>query len=259
MLWNETIPAVLTSRERREDVAYLCQSYLDEYPDGYPVAHVTLATDTPEEQLYRLMCYATLAAQPAPDVLIRNDWQAFEMMGIPGAILGGTFDLQRYALDCPVSRADSRGKVIDWVRLAATRSTWTRLLPEPCDPDVTVDVLFAVSGGALKVGAFWVVREMRRLNLWSDETLDRSAYHPTGRTRKRAARMGLVDLPESASTFADLKAFSRALRAVTRLGDAPEGSYTFPVEAGPRCELCDAARMASCPIPHCRWRRQHAC
>jgi len=52
---------------------------------------------------------------------------------------------------------------------------------------------------------------------------------------------------------------SRALHAVLRLGKAPDGVFDLPISmAGQRCEICDAARMAACPIPHCRWRREHA-
>ncbi len=124
---------------------------------------------------------------------------------------------------------------------------------------MAVDVLHAASGGALKSRAFWAVREMRRQGLWQDEALDRYACVPDGRVRKRAVRMGLIDLPEKADTFADMKAVSRALHAVLRLGEAPDGAFDLPVGAADtRCEVCDAARMAACPIPHCRWRREHA-
>src|SRR5665647_2104734 len=175
------------------------------------------------------------------------------------ALFADEFDLKRYALDPPVSRNDSKGKVIDFTRLAEARETWSRLLPQPADPDVAVDVLHAASGGALKSRAFWAVREMRRYGLWDDDALDRFACVPDGRVRKRAVRMGLIDLPEKADTFADMKAVSRALHAVLRLGEAPDGVFDLPISmAGQRCEICDAARMAACPIPHCRWRREHA-
>ncbi|MCX6364831.1 MAG: hypothetical protein NTW58_11820, partial [Actinobacteria bacterium] len=90
-----------------------------------------------------------------------------------------------------MSRNDSKGKVIDFTRLAEARETWSRLLPQPADPDVAVDVLHAASGGALKSRAFWAVREMRRYGLWDDDALDRFACVPDGRVRKRAVRMGL--------------------------------------------------------------------
>jgi hypothetical protein len=56
-----------------------------------------------------------------------------------------------------------------------------------------------------------------------------------------------------------MKAVSRALHAVMRLGEAPDEAFDLPISmAAQRCEICDAARMASCPMPHCRWRREHA-
>src|SRR5665647_1233912 len=179
--------------------------------------------------------------------------------GVDDALFADEFDLKRYALDPPVSRNDSKGKVIDFTRLAEARETWSRLLPQPADPDVAVDVLHAASGGALKSRAFWAVREMRRYGLWHDDALDRFACVPDGRVRKRAVRMGRIDLPEKADTFADMKAVSRALHAVLRLGEAPDGVFDLPISmSGQRCEIWDAARMAACPIPHCRWRREHA-
>jgi hypothetical protein len=100
------------------------------------------------------------------------------------------------------------------------------------------------------------VREMRRFGLWRAPELDHFAYVPDGRVRKRATRIGLVDLPEKADTFADMKSISRALHAVMRLASKSNGDYDLPLSASNiRCELCDSARMATCPIPHCRWRR----
>src|SRR5450830_1273011 len=186
-----------------------------------------------------------------------DDACRLETAGVVDALFADEFDLKRYALDPPVSRNDSKGKVIDFTRLAEARETWSLLLPQPSDPDVAVDVLHAASGGALKSRAFWAVREMRRYGLWNDDALDRFACVPDGRVRKRAVRMGLIDLPEKADTFADMKAVSRALHAVLRLGKAPDGVFDLPISmAGQRCEICDAARMAACPIPHCRWRRE---
>jgi len=256
----------LTNRERREDVAFLSQAYADGGRRPPEVLDDTererFATAEPAEQaslFYKLLCHGALAAQPAPDGVIDADWRRLVAAGVLDQLLDGTFDLGRYALDPPVSRSDSKGKIIDFTRLAATRDTWARLLPEPADPDVAVDVLHAASGGALKSRAFWAVREMRRYGLWQSEALDRFACVPDGRVRKRAVRIGLIDLPEKADTFADMKAVSRALHAVLRLGDAPPAAFDLPVStAAQRCEICDAARMASCAMPHCRWRREHA-
>jgi hypothetical protein len=255
----------LTNRERRENVAFLGQAFLA--AQKLP-AEVLTAEDRerfaaqPDEQqrlFFALLCYGTLAAQPAPEPVVDADWRRLTGAGVVDALFAGDFELRKYALDPPVSRNDSKGKVVDFVRLAETRETWSRLLPQPTDPDVAVDVLHAASGGALKSRAFWVVREMRRYGLWDDETLDRYACVPDGRVRKRAARMGLIDLPEKADTFADMKAVSRALHAVMHLGESPDGGFDLPVSmADQRCEVCDAARMASCPMPHCRWRRDHA-
>ena len=255
----------LTNRERRENVAFLSQAFAAAERQPADVLDADerqrFAAEPPEQArlFFKLLCYGALAAQPAPDAVVDADWRRLEAAGVVDALFADEFDLKRYALDPPVSRNDSKGKVIDFVRLAESRETWGRLLPRPADPDVAVDVLHAASGGALKSRAFWAVREMRRHGLWDDETLDRYACVPDGRVRKRAVRMGLIDLPEKADTFADMKAVSRALHAVLRLGEAPGDAFDLPVSAADtRCEVCDATRMAACPIPHCRWRREHA-
>ncbi len=254
----------LTNRERRENIAFLVQAWS---AHGRRPAEVldsdereSLATGDLGAQtavFFKLLCYGALAAQPAPEAVIDADWHRLETAGVIDTLFAGEFDLQRYALDPPVSRSDSKGKIIDFTRLSETRDTWRSLLPQPSDPDVAVDVLHASSGGALKSRSFWVVREMRRAGLWNDGALDRFACVPDGRVRKRSVRMGLIDLPEKADTFADMKAVSRALHAVTHLGEAPSGTFDLPISmAAQRCELCDAARMAACPIPHCRRRRE---
>ena len=256
----------LTNRERRENVAFLVQALA---ASGRQPADVldqdereAFKTASPDEQarlFFKLLCYGALAAQPAPEAVVDADWRRLNTAGVVDALLADEFDLKRYALDPPVSRSDSKGKIIDFTRLAETRGAWSALLPQPPDADVAVDVLHASSGGALKSRAFWAVREMRRYGLWDDEALDRFACVPDGRVRKRAVRMGLIDLPEKADTFADMKSVSRALHAVMRLGDAPENVFDFPLSlAAQRCELCDAERMATCPLPHCRWRREAA-
>ena len=118
-------------------------------------------------------------------------------------------------------------------------------------------MLHAASGGALKSRAFWAVREMRRYGLWQDEALDHFAYVPDGRVRKRATRIGLVDLPEKADTFADMKSVSRALHAVMRLG---EPRTVLRPSAQPPTSAASFATRAhgDLPMPHCRWRREHA-
>ncbi len=89
---------------------------------------------------------------------------------------------------------------------------------------------------------------MRRYGLWLDAALDRFACVPDGRVRKRAVRMGLIDLPEKADTFADMKAVSRALHAVMRLGEAPDEAFDLPVSmAAQRCEICDPTRDGQLP------------
>lgn len=255
----------LTNRERRENVAFLGQAFAAaqrqpaEVLDADERERFAAEPAAQPGLFFKLLCYGALAAQPAPEAVVDADWRRLETAGVVDALFADEFDLKRYALDPPVSRNDSKGKVIDFTRLAEARETWSRLLPQPSDPDVAVDVLHAASGGALKSRAFWAVREMRRYGLWNDDALDRFACVPDGRVRKRAVRMGLIDLPEKADTFADMKAVSRALHAVLRLGEAPDGVFDLPISmAGQRCEICDAARMAACPIPHCRWRREHA-
>ena len=263
---NTAQVAPLTNKERKDDVVFLLEAFAS--ASRRPVAVLDddeLATfragdDADRTSLfYKLLCYAVLAAQPAPDSVVRSDWQRFVDAGAMDDIYSGDFDLTAYALDPPVTRGDSKGKIIDFTRLAATREAWSRLLPEPADPEAAVDVLRAASGGALKSRAFWVVREMRRLGLWQSPELDRYSYVPDGRVRKRAIRMGLVDLPEKADTFADMKSVSRGLHAVMLLATKQNGDYDLPISlAAERCELCDAVRMASCPLPHCRWRREQA-
>ena len=254
----------LTNRERREDVVFLLEAYVanDHKPlDVLDAEERETFAGGDEQQrrslFFKLLCYGVLAAQPAPEVIIHADWQRLLTADVVNAVLAREFDLARYAVDPPVSRGDSKGKVIDFVRLAETSDIWGALLPEPPDAEAAIDVLHAASGGALKSRAFWVVREMRRFGLWQTPALDHFAYVPDGRVRKRATRMGLVDLPEKADTFADMKSVSRALHAVMRLATKSNGDYDLPLSAAAsRCELCDSARMATCPVPHCRWRRE---
>jgi len=260
---DETAP--LTNKERKENVAYLLEAFGTERRspvsvlDPEEVEEFRADADTRGRLFFRLLCYASLAAQPAPDPVIRADWERLAGAGVIDAFFERSFDLSSFALDPPVSRSDSKGKIIDFACLSQTREAWSQLLPEPEDAEGTVDVLRAASNGSLKSRAFWVVREMRRNGLWSSEELDRFSYVPDGRVRKRAVRMGLVDLPEKADTFADMKAVSRSLHAVMRLSGASNGAYDLPISmATERCELCDAVRMASCPLPHCRYRRQQA-
>jgi hypothetical protein len=256
----------LTNRERGENVAFLVQSHAASGRQPSDVldldereSFIDADADHQAGAFFKLLCYGVLAAQPAPESVVDADWRRLDTAGVIDALVDGTFDLTRYAMDPPVSRSDSKGKIIDFTRLAETRDLWARLLPQPPDADVAVDVLHASSGGALKSRAFWAVREMRRYGLWVDDALDRFACVPDGRVRKRAVRMGLIDLPEKADTFADMKSVSRALHAVMRLGDAPADCFDLPISmASQRCEACDSERMATCPIPHCRWRREHA-
>lgn len=255
----------LTNKERRDDVLFLAESYAALQHEPADVLDVSeregfVAGDAGQQSrlFFKLLCYGALAAQPAPESIVRADWQRLLSAGVVEAIFERGFELARYALDPAVTRSDSKGKVIDFARLAETRETWSRLLPEPADPELAVDVLHAASGGALKSRAFWVVREMRRYGLWGADGLDRFSYVPDGRVRKRAARMGLVDLPERADSFADMKAVSRALHAVMRMAGRDDLCYDLPLSlAAQRCELCDTARMATCALPHCRWRRDH--
>lgn len=258
--------APLSNKERKENAAFLLESFRAAGRTAPPVLSVEEVgafssgeVAVQQSLFFKVLCYAVMAAQPAPEAVVRSDWERFLAAGTVDDVFGGAFDLTCYALDPPVTRGDSKGKIIDFARLAATRETWSQLLPEPADPDTAVDVLRAASGGALKSRAFWVVREMRRLGLWRGDHLDRYGYVPDGRVRKRAARMGLVDMPEKADSFADMKAISRGLHAVMRLAGAGNGDYDLPISlASERCELCDSVRMASCPLPHCRWRREQS-
>lgn len=269
----------LTNRERRENVAFIGQVWLSGHIDP-PFTPLAYASDTTHgvytkredlgpniyqrhvsvdsEDFFTLLCYHVLRQQPAPASVIEADWRRFIDAGVISELWSADFDLTRFALDPPVCRQDSKGKLIDFVRIRETVSVWQRLLPTPPDTDVAVDVLHAASGGALKSQAFCVIRDMVQAGYWTDENLLRFAMNPGSKTRKRAIRMGLIDLPEKADTFADMKAVSRAMHAVLRLGESPKMAFSDTIEFNEfKCEVCDAARMASCPVPHCRWRREH--
>jgi hypothetical protein len=245
---------ILTNRERREDVAFLAHAARDVEPPYTPLSRWT-GEPLSAYGFFTTLCYHALAAQPAPAAVVEADWLRLEHAGVIEALWAGTFDVVRFALDPPTPRVDSKAAVLTFVRLAAMRDTWTRLLPTPNDPDVAVDVLHAVSGGMLKAQAFAVVGDMVRHGHWPAEMM-RYGMTPTGRLRKRVSRPGLVDLPETADTFADLKAFSRATHAVMRLADVTPSAHVI-LGTTIRCELCDPARMAACPMPHCK-RRRHA-
>jgi hypothetical protein len=255
----------LTNQERRRIVGYLVDAYkasgrrpFDVLDDEARRRFGEGGVDEQRRLFFALLCYAALAAQPAPEAVVNADWRRLVSAGLVDQIYDGAFDLPRFALSPPVSRSDSRGKVIDFVRLAERRQTWAQLLPVPGDPLGVVDVLHAASGGTLKSRAFWAIREMLRYGLWPADGLARSAFLPDGRVRKRAVRMGLIDLPENADRLEDMKAVSAALHAVTGLaGGEARSLFDLPISlSGARCEICDAARMAGCPVPCCRWRRQ---
>ena len=136
---------------------------------------------------------------------------------------------------------------------------WARLLPWPSDPATVVDVLYACSGGALKSRSFWVVREMIRAGLWQPAGLDRFACVPDGRVRKRAARMGLIDLDEKADAIDDMKAVSAALFAALGLGGtAPARTSTYrcrPPSSAARCATGSEWPNALCPTAGIEGRR----
>ncbi len=255
----------LTNEQRRSIVAYLVDAYKASERRPFDVldddARRRFGEGGVAEQrriFFTLLCYAALAAQPAPEAVVQADWRRLLSAGLIDQVYEGSFDLARFAVSPPVSRSDSRGKVIDFVRLAERRQTWSQLLPRPADPVDVVDVLHAASGGTLKSRAFWTVREMLRYELWPADGLARSAFLPDGRVRKRAVRMGLVDLPEGADRLEDMKAVSAALHAATGLaGSEARSLFDLPISlAAVRCEICDTVRMATCPVPCCRWREQ---
>ena len=255
----------LTNEQRRSIVAYLVDAYkasdrrpFDVLDDEARRCFSEGGADEQRRIFFTLLCYAALAAQPAPEAVVQADWRRFLSAGLIEQVYEGSFDLARFAVSPPVSRSDSRGKVIDFVRLAERRQTWSQLLPRPADPVDIVDLLHAASGGTLKSRAFWTVREMLRYGLWPTDGLARSAFLPDGRVRKRAVRMGLVDLPESADRLEDMKAVSAALHAATGLaGSEARSLFDLPISlAAVRCEICDTVRMAACPVPCCRWRQQ---
>ena len=178
--------APLTNKERKDDVTFLLEAYS---AGGHLPTDVLdaeerqrfLAGEAADQQeiFFKLLCYGVLAAQPAPESIVHADWLRLLGAGVLHDVFERRFDISRYALDPPVSRGDSKGKVIDFVRLSETRDAWARLPPEPAEPEVAVDVLYAASGGALKSRAFWVVREMRRYGLGKRPTSTISATCPT--------------------------------------------------------------------------------
>ena len=257
--------APLTNVERRDDILFLITQYQSssrrppEILDADERRRLRAGDAGAGRRLfYTLLCYGALATQPAPEAVVLADWRRLVAAGLFDEIYDGGFDLARYALAPPVARSDSRGRVIDFVRLRESLDVWSQLLPQPSSADDVIGILHAASGGALKSRAFWVVREMLRLEVWDDTGLRRSGFVPDGRVRRRAARMGLVDLPEQADTLTDMKAFSAALHAVAGLAGAEARAlFDLPVSlATQRCEACDAARMSACPLPHCRHRRR---
>lgn len=257
---TEILP--LTNRERIDNVVFLYERWTaDGSPRGFcSVPPILEENQKPlEEIVYTALCYNALAAQPAPESVVTADWYHFLRDDIPGKIWHDEFSIVDYAIDPPVTRTDSKGKVLDFVRLKEFAQTWERLLPQPAEPEVTPDVLYAVSGGSLKSMSFAMIRDMLLTGRWVDPALYRYAHLPSAKARKRTVRMGLCDLPERADTFADMKAFSRASHAVTRVGHVPDIVFNEYIlhNSAIRCELCDATRMAACPVPHCRWRRQH--
>ena len=255
----------LTNRERRENVAFLGQAFLAaqklpaEILDAEQRDRFTSDESEQNGLFYTLLCYGALAAQPAPESVVDADWRRLGDAGVVDALFAGEFDLTRYALDPPVSRNDSKGKVIDFIRLSETRDIWGRLLPQPPDPDVAVDVLHAASGGALKSRAFWAVREMRRYGCGTTRRWTASPASRTAGCASAPCAWACVDLPEKADTFADMKAVLPRPARGAAPGESPDGCFDLPISmADQRCEVCDAARMAACPMPHCRWRREHA-
>jgi hypothetical protein len=253
---------ILNNRERTENTLFLAEAWKSlGRPRSYSPLEDSGALE-PSFALFKDVCFHILATQPAPPAVYEADWRRLMSADTIEEVYDDSFEIKRYAMDPPVWRQDSKGKVIDFIRVATAIPTLERLLPEPSDPDVTADVLHAVSGGALKSHAFAVVSDMLRAGRWTDPDLYRFSYTIDARLRKRTVRMGLTDLPEKADTFADMKAFNRAVHAIVRLSTDDDPQYqhsdlfthTVPII---RCEICDAARMASCPLPHCRWRREH--
>ncbi len=95
---------------------------------------------------------------------------------------------------------------------------------------------------------------MIRAGLWQPAGLDRFACVPDGRVRKRAARIGLIDLDEKADAIDDMKAVSAALYAALGLGgNGSRSHFDLPVStAEQRCEMCDRAahgRVRHAPLP----------
>lgn len=256
-------PEPLTNDQRRRNVIHLLEAFQASPAQPFTVLdedeRARFRTGDANEQrrlFFKLLCYGALAAQPAPEPVVVADWQRMLSVGLVDEIYRGTFDLRRFAVSPPVTRSDSKGKVIDFVRLAARAEAWATLLPEPREPAEVIDVLHTASGGVLKSRAFWVVREMLRYGLWQSDSLARSAFFPDGRVRKRAARIGLIDLPEAADRLDDMKAVSQALHAVMGLaGNGARAHYDLPISLAPvRCEVCDSARLAACSMPSCRRR-----
>ena len=120
--------APLTNAERRDDVLFLLERFeagehrppelLD---DDEKRRFLGGDTHTQRRLFYRLLCYGALAAQPAPEALVRADWQRLRAAGLPDDIFDRRFDIERFAAAAPVARTDSKGRIIDFVRLSETR------------------------------------------------------------------------------------------------------------------------------------------
>lgn len=256
--------APLTNTERRDNVLFLLAAYQaaghqppDILSEDERRRFATGDARVQRRLFFKLLCYGALAAQPAPEAVVLADWRRLTAAGVVDDVYDRAFDVYRFAAAPPVARTDSKGRVIDFLRLSETRDLWWQLLPAPTDDAAVIDTLYSCSGGALKSRAFWVTREMLRCELWPANGLRRAACVPDGRVRKRASRIGLVDLPENAETLDDMKAVAAALHAVLGLaGGEARDRFDLPLAgAAQRCEICDRQRMAACPMPHCRYRR----
>ena len=103
--------APLTNTERRDDVLFLVQRYEASEPrpaelldDDEKRRFLAGDAHTQRRLFYRLLCYGALAAQPAPEALVRADWQRLRAAGLPDDIFDRRFDIERFAAAAPVAR-----------------------------------------------------------------------------------------------------------------------------------------------------------
>ncbi len=208
---------------------------------------------------YTLLCYGALAAQPAPESVVDSDWRRLGDAGVVDALFAGEFDLKSL-------RARPAG-------LAQRQQGQDhRLHPSRRDARYLGPAAAAAAGPGRRRGR--PARRLRRgaqvprlLGGPRDAPVRPVGRRGAGPLRLRARRAG-AQAGRAHGTGGPAGEGRHFRRHEGRLARAPcrapagriAGRLLRPPVsmADQRCEVCDAARMAACPMPHCRWRREHA-